>query len=157
MKIQIFLLTTLAISFESNALDLTKMVCSSPELSEAELTRKCKDSGIEIRDTICQGNEGKVWCKSAILDLGDPAKLKVELGFRNKHVWRVKNDLVNWSTIAYDSSSTGTLTADLNNDCTLTNYQVEHSNAMGAFLLGLAKLIDKSVTDELPKRVPDCE
>lgn len=158
MKVRVlFISLAVCVPLTSNALDLTKMVCSSPELTKSKLTRKCKDAGIAIRDTICQGNEGEVWCKHAHLDLGNPAKVEIALGFRNRHVWRVRNGLVNWSAVAYDSSSTGTITADLNNDCTLTNYRVNHTNAAGAFLMQLAEVFNVALTDELPKRIPDCE
>ncbi|WP_141202199.1 hypothetical protein [Oceanimonas doudoroffii] len=158
MDIKVLLMSLVVCApLKSNALDLTNMVCSSPELTKPKLTQKCKDAGIAIRDTICQGNEGEVWCKHAYLDLGNPARVEISLGFRNRHVWRVSKGPINLSAVAYDSSSTGTITADLNNDCTLTNYRVDHTNAAATFLMQLAKVFNIALTNDLPKIIPDCK
>ncbi|WP_162816474.1 hypothetical protein [Halomonas sp. BN3-1] len=138
------------------AIDLTNIICNTPEMSRTTLTRACKDSSVFVKDTICQGNEGEVWCKSANLELGSPAIITVELGFRNRHVNRIRNDLMNFSAVIYDSSSSGTVTAELHNDCSLRNHQINLSNSMGDFLTKVANLLNISLTKNLPESIPNC-
>ena len=148
----------LVVSGHVYAVDLTKLVCSQPQMQESELTKECKGNAIAT-NTICQGNEGKAWCKGASLDVGDTSLLRVSIGFRNRHVpgkiwnpFKGKHDPI----VLYDSKSTGTVTVWIDNACNVIDKDVEFTNATAQLLQWLGDKFGKRVEDSIPNQVPGC-
>lgn len=148
----------LTVSGHVSAADITKLVCSQPQMQEAALTKECKGNDISA-NTICQGNEGKAWCKGASLDVGDTSILRVSIGFRNRHVpgkiWNIfKNK--HEPIVLYDSSSTGTVTVWIDKTCKVIDKKAEFSNASAQALQWLGERFGKRVEDSIPNQVPGC-
>jgi hypothetical protein len=117
-------------------------------MSESILTAQCKGNPLSA-NTICQGNEGKAWCKSATLDVGDTSVLKVEIGFQNKHV--PVPDFV-----LYDSSSTGLITLWIDKNCKIIDRNVTFTNFSAQLVQWLGERFGKRVEDSLPNAIPGC-
>ena len=148
----------IACSAQVPAVDLTQLVCNKPEMNAAALTRECKGNSISA-NTICQGNEGMAWCKSANLVIGDTSILQVSIGFRNRHVpghiWNIfknKHDPI----VLYDSSSTGYVTVWVDKSCKVTDKKIEFSNASAQVIQWLGERLGKRVEDSIPNTIPGC-
>lgn len=128
--------------------DLTNLICGQPQMQEAELTKACKDNTISA-SIICQGNEGKAWCKGASLDINDTSVLRVSIGFRNKHV-PLKG------VVLYDSSSTGYITIWIDKTCRILDKKVEFSNTSAQILQSIGEIFGKRIEDSIPNKVPGC-
>lgn len=148
----------LVISYDVYAADLTGLICTQPQMREATLTQICKENNISAA-TICQGNEGKAWCKGVNLDIGETSILRVSIGFRNRHVpghiWNVFKGRRE-PLVLYDSSSTGNVTIWIDKTCRVIDKRIEFSNASAQILQWLAEKLGKKVEDLIPNNIPGC-
>lgn len=148
----IFLLILINLSSSVQAVDITSFICNLPQMTEAELTRACKGNDVSAH-TICQGNEGKAWCKNAHLEINDTSILKAQIGLRNKHI---VGKFFGEDIVAYNSSSTAYITILINADCKIIDSKIEFSNASAQSLQWILELFNYNLEDQLPTQIPNC-
>lgn len=156
----LILVLLLSSSNTALAIDITKLLCGQPEMSEATLTNECKSNPIS-RSTICQGNDGKAWCKSASLDIDRVSILRVSFGFRNRHV-AMKHvfNIFKWKyepLVLYDNESSANITLLINENCDIVDKNISFSNEVAKSLQSLAIAFGLRIENAIPNSFPNCK
>lgn len=148
-----------SISGYAKAVDLANLFCNQPQMSESVLTGECKSNTL-IEAILCRGNEGKVWCKSANLEVGEVSNLSINFGFRNRHVIGHIHNIFTGNDdpiVPYDDSSTGNITVWVDKNCHILDKRVTFSNVGAQVLQWLGTVFGKRIEDSIPNEIPGCK